>query len=193
MNRLAKIIRIITVPPLLAFMLITLLYAYDMALLGSFFQYCALIFFVSVMPALAYPLQPFIPKFKNMGREGQRSLAFITSVTGYVCGVIFASVTASTITVQIICWTYFVSVFILVLFNKTTRWRASGHACGVAGPIISTIYFIGPQTLPMVLIFALMVWASLRIKRHTLTELILGGSCSIAAFGLVMLIVKVFI
>lgn len=191
MTHLAKTIRILTIPPVLAFAMTTTLFLCDAALLGSFLQYCAMIIFLSVLPILAYPLQPFLPAFKHKGREGQRSLAFIASVIGYLGGIIFAFLTSATQIVHVIYWTYLVSVAVLVIFNKITPWRASGHACGVAGPLCTFVYFIGPQTLPLVLIFALMVWASLKIKRHTPVELILGGADSVLAFFLVLTIARI--
>ena len=185
-DRLAKIIRIITIPPVLAAALAITLFSYDAALIGSTAQFYALLFFLTILPALAYFLQPFLPLYRDKGRAGQRKLAFIASAAGYSCGLIFALVTSATKTVRMIYWTYFVSVLMLTVFNKATPWRASGHACGVVGPISLMVSFIGPQTLPVVLVFALMAWASLRTKRHTPVELILGGIDSVFAFLLVL-------
>ena len=42
---------------------------------------CGLLFLV-VLPLLAYPLQKYIPHFKDSGRDGQRSLAMIFSAAG---------------------------------------------------------------------------------------------------------------
>jgi len=172
-DRLAKIIRIITIPPVLAAALAITLFSYDAALIGSTAQFYALLFFLTILPALAYFLQPLLPLYRDKGRAGQRKLAFIASAAGYSCGLIFALVTSATKTVRMIYWTYFVSVLMLTVFNKATPWRASGHACGVAGPISLMVFF-------------LMAWASLRTKRHTPVELILGGIDSVFAFLLVL-------
>lgn len=192
MNHLAKAIRIITIPPVLAAGLATALFIYDKALLGDNTQFYAMIFFLTILPAFAYLLQPFLPLFREKGRDGQRRLAFIASAAGYICGVIFAFATAAPITVHIIYWTYLVSVLLLTVFNKATQWKASGHACGVTGPMSMLLYFIGPRSLPSILVFVLMAWASLKTKRHTLVELILGGIDSVIAFLLVLLVVNSF-
>lgn len=191
LEKIAKIVRVSTIPPVLVCALATSLYIYDPLLIGGLVHYCALVFFLAVLPVLAYPLQPLIPHYKHKGREGQRTLAFIASVAGYLCGIIFSLVVSAPIATHIIYWTYFISVIILTIFNKFTPWKASGHACGVAGPICAFIYFIGPKTLPVVLIFVIMAWASLKIKRHTLIELVLGGISSVTAFLIVLLAVNI--
>lgn len=192
-DKIAKIVRIATIPPVLACALATALYVYDPFLIGGLIQYFALVFFLTVMPALAYPLQPFIPRFRDKGREGQRTLAFAASVLGYMCGIIFSLVMSAPLAIHIIYWTYFLSVVILTIFNKFTCWKASGHACGVVGPISASIYFIGTDVLPVILIFIMMSWASLKMKRHTIVELILGGISSALAFFIVLLITNIFL
>jgi len=190
MNRLAKILRILTIPPVLAFVLVTVLFVADRTSIGSPVQYGALIVFLSLFPALAYPLQPFLPGFQEKGREGQRELAFFTSVSGYLCGVIFAAATRAPSMVHIICWAYLLSVGILTIFNKITPWRASGHACGVAGPLCALIYFFGSKALPLAIVFALMAWSSIKLKRHALVEIILGGATSLVAFFIALLVIS---
>jgi len=64
----------------------------------------------------------------------------------------------------------------MLLMNKVFRRKASGHACGIVGPILLLFYF--GQVIPAVIgIFAVvMVYvSSLRTKQHTLPQLI-GGS-----------------
>ena len=186
----AKVIRVITIAPIMALLLMTSLYLSDAALLGGLPQYLASIFFLAVLPVLAYPLQSFIPLFKRDKRSGQRKLAFITSVVGYLCGIIFATATNAPMIVHVIYWTYFLSVTLLTAFNSFTPWKASGHACGVCGPVVTMVYFIGPQALTALLIYVALFWASLKMKRHTVTELILGGLDSVFAFAIVLLMTR---
>ncbi|MDR3209196.1 MAG: hypothetical protein LBT36_01015 [Oscillospiraceae bacterium] len=190
MDKLCKVIRAVSVPPLAALVMVSALYIFAPGSLGALPQAIALVVFLTVLPVLAYPLQPLIPGFKGTGRAGQRKLAFIACVVGYACGIAFALLTRAPRTVHIIYWTYFLSVALLTVFNAATKWKASGHACGVAGPLIAMIYFLGARTLPLILAYFAVFWASVRIKRHTPLEFILGGLDSIAAFALVLLVSK---
>ena len=67
--------------------------------------------------------------------------------------------------------------------------KASGHACGVAGPIFSLIYFLGPWVLLGLLLLAAVYWASLSMKRHDKSELLIGSTVPTYAFLLAFLIV----
>ena len=189
MDLMAKFLRVLTIPPVLAVALVSVIFMADQASVGGLVQYGAMILFLAAFPALAYPLQPFLPAFKGRGREGQRELAFFTSVLGYLCGVIFAAVTRAPGMVHIICWSYLLSVGLLTLLNKTTPVKASGHACGVAGPLCALIYFFGAVALPVAVIFALMAWSSIKLKRHGFLEIIFGGATSAIAFFLALLFV----
>ena len=187
---LAKFLRIMTIPPVLAIVLITVIFGADQASFGGYTQYGAMILFIAVFPSLAYLLQPFLPGFKEKGREGQRELAFFTSVLGYLCGVIFAIVTRAPSIIHIICWSYLLSVGLLTLVNKTTPVKASGHACGVAGPLCALIYYFGIIALPVTVVFILMAWSSIKLKRHGCFDIIFGGATSVTAFFLALLVIS---
>jgi len=186
MEKLAKVVRVLTIPPVMALLLIVSLAIRDSSSLGGAFQISALIFFLCALPVLAYPLQPIVPWYNKRGREGQRDLAFVMAGVGYVGGIVFAFLSKAPVLVHVVYWTYAVSVGLLTLFNNVTPWRASGHACGVAGPLAAMVHYIGKTALPFLLIFFAMMWASIKIKRHTLTELVLGGIDSVAAFLIVL-------
>ncbi|MCL1803384.1 MAG: hypothetical protein FWG30_07055 [Eubacteriaceae bacterium] len=189
MNKLAKAVRVMTIPPILAFIVATVFISTNSLALGGLRQYIAMIVFLTLFPALAYPLQPLLPKYKDKGREGQRELAFIASVAGYMCGVAFALASRAPATAQLMYWTYMASVVFLSAFNAFTPWKASGHACGVAGPICALVWLYGARAWPAVAVFFLMAWSSLKLKRHGALEIALGSLASISAFCLVLSII----
>ena len=79
--------------------------------------------------------------------------------------------------------TYFLSIVILTLLNKVIKVRASGHACGIAGPLTLAVYFLGAHSVVWcAVIFAAVIWSSLVLKRHTFGELVWGGLTAVAAF-----------
>ena len=95
-NKIHKIIRILTVAPFMAIVTLSLLLIFKAEIYPNIWYYLLSLFFLGFLPLLAYPLQKFIPFFKNEGRNGQRNLAIIFAVAGYILGCIiglFASYT----------------------------------------------------------------------------------------------------
>jgi hypothetical protein len=188
-QRLAKVIRVITVAPLMALILLLVLYFTKEGFFGNTINFILAIIFLAVFPILGYPLQPVVPYYKDKGREGQRDLAMWMSIAGYVLGVVTAAVMPVSRYLMIIYLTYLISGVSLVLLNKVFKIRASGHACGVAGPVFSLIYFLGPWVLFGVLLLAAVYWASLKMKRHNGSELLIGTSIPTYALLLAFLMV----
>ena len=184
-NTFAKTVRVATVPPLLVTSLLIVLYYGRPDIFRGIADLIAGIAFLAVIPTLAYPLQPFIPGFKGKGRSGQRKLAFITSGLGYVGGMIYALAGGVTHQLLIVFGSYFLSVIALTVFNAVLKRKASGHSCGVVGPLIFTVYFLGwGWLIPCVILAAAVVWSSLALKRHTSSDMFLGGLCAMLSFFL---------
>lgn len=187
MDRIAKIIRYATVAPIMALAaLLTLLFAKPEVYGGTASFVCAVLF-LTVTPLLAYPLQRFCPHFKDKGRDGQRSLAMIFAVAGYILGFAANFIVGSKSDIgaisamQIIYLEYLLSGACIFIFNKCFHLKASGHACGVVGPAALLIYFgLYPAAIIGAVVTALVFWASLRSKRHTARQLIGGMLIPIA-------------
>ena len=176
MNTLSKLIRRFTVPPVFAVGLLLIVYAIFPQYFGSIWQLFGGIFFLALLPTLAYPLQKYIPHFKDRGREGQRTLAMIFSFSGYLLGTVLTLVTRAPIELFAIYLAYLLCGIGVVLLNKLIHLKASGHACGIVGPIIMLIYF-GlwiPAVIGTLLVIPVYV-ASLQTKQHTAPQLLCGS------------------
>lgn len=185
----AKTIRTITIPPLLVSTLLVLLYFIRPEIYRSIGDMIAAIIFLALIPTSAYPLQKLIPRLRDTGRKGQRMLAFVMSIVGYTSGFAFAWFTGVTNELKFIYGTYLVSVILLVVFNKLLHFKASGHACGVFGPLIHAVYFMGwGWLLPCAAALAAVIWSSLYLTRHTKSELFFGGMSAAAAFLFCMIV-----
>ena len=108
---------------------------------------------------------------------------------GYILGLVSVLFLPVSNYLLVIYLTYLISGVSLVLLNKVFKIKASGHACGVAGPIFSLIYFLGPWVLLGLLLLAAVYWASLSMKRHDKSELLIGSTVPTYAFLLAFLIV----
>ncbi|NLK92246.1 MAG: hypothetical protein GX273_03820 [Bacteroidales bacterium] len=183
-GKFAGIIRKFTVAPIMAFIMLVILYLKDSSLFGGFTNFILSILFLTIFPLLAYPLQPFIKQYKNKGREGQRTLAMIFAVAGYIGGCLSGFLLHAPKSIRIIYLCYLLSGALITLFNKFLHLRASGHACGVTGPLIILMYFRMTAGYLGVPILAVVWWASLKIRRHTIWQLIGGSMISIVSLGI---------
>ena len=173
-ERIARIVSILTVVPLVALFTITLLYINFKEDFQGFFWYFYSILFLTILPICAYPLKYILPSYRNSGRGGERKLAFILAILGYVLGSFFVFILKGSLIVKKIFSVYFTSGIILTFINKSLKFRASGHACGVSGPITLLYHFFGNPILFLYLIIPLIFWARIKLKRHTYKELIAG-------------------
>jgi len=188
---LAKIVRTISIPPLMVLaMLVIVFFTNDAVFAGSWLNLLLAILFLALIPIAAYPAQPLIPKYKKRGREGQRDLALLFTPIGYTGAVVYGLIAHISDGLLVIYLSYFLSVGVLLFFNKIIKFRASGHMCSITGPLMLFVYFVGWKALaPSALLWGLICWASLTLKRHTLPEVIGGcASCGIG-FALGLLIV----
>lgn len=140
------------------------------------------VLFLTILPISAYPLQPLIPKYRDQKREGQRNLAILMGVTGYIIGILWAIIFDIPESLLFIFMVYFLSGIGIVIFNKLIKLRASGHACGVMGPFLILINFIGSKAILGILVIISVFWSSIKMKRHTPLQLILGTMIPVVAF-----------
>lgn len=187
-SKAAKFVRTVTVAPIMAFATLILLYVVRPVIFGGIFQFLMAVLFLTVLPLLAYPLQKALPGFRDQGRDGQRKLAFIMAVVGYICGTVFAFAAGAPKGVRQIYLTYLISGVILSILNKIVKIKASGHACGVAGPVALLVHFCGLNGYWALLILPVVYWACLVMKRHTPSQLLLGTITPLISLVLVLLI-----
>ncbi len=136
MNKIYLIIRKITIPPVFATFLLLLIYFLRPIYFNNTVQFVYSIIFLSIFPVMAYPLQKYITKFKDKGRDGQRTLAMIFSFLGYLAGTVIAFLCSMSIELKIIYLEYLFCGITILVFNKVFKQKASGHACGIVGSVL---------------------------------------------------------
>ena len=150
----AKIIRVVTVPPVFAALLTTILYiAMGDAAFANRFHYAEAVFSLSLLPVVPYALCAVIPALKKRGRKFERTVALIFSVTGYFMGAAFAFFGGGVQVEKVMFATYLCSGLLLAILSFIFKYRASGHACGVAGPVAMLTAYLGAAFLPAALLF----------------------------------------
>ena len=178
--KFAKIVRIITVAPVMAMAALSVMFAVVPSVFGKWYLYAIAMLFLGVLPLLAYPLQPVIPHFKDKGREGQRTLAMIFAVSGYVLGCITNLFLSAPVSLWIIYLDYLISGILVLVINKAIGLKASAHACGVAGPTALVMYLgVNAVLVPGIILYLGALWASVKMKRHTWQQFIGGAFISL--------------
>lgn len=168
-----KVIRVLTVAPLMACLLLA-------GCLGIGSVFCDTgdiitgFFCLTILPLLAYPMQPVIPKFKDKGRDGQRDLAIVFAVVGYVIGTIYCLLFSKSREMLYIFLSYFVSG-VLIFVSTALHLKASGHACGIIGPMMLAAFLHISWWWVYIPLYVIVMIASIKMKRHTPREFILGG------------------
>lgn len=181
LNIPAKAIRIVTLPPVIALIaLIILWYSRPDYFAGSW-EFFVGVGSLTVLPLVPYVIQPFFPRLS--GRKLQRSLAVGASVLGYLACNIVAWATNAGDGLKTLYLTYLLSVAAIALFGLVFRVKCSGHACGLFGPIAFLCVYVSLWYVLGFLLLAPMFWASLKMKRHKLSELILGCAVTTAALA----------
>jgi len=68
----------------------------------------------------------------------------------------------------------------LLILNIVVKYKASGHAAGVAGPIGAMIYLFGLAAAPLLALLPIISWARVRSKGHTFLQTVIGSALSFA-------------
>lgn len=186
---LGKAIRALSVPPLMASVLLVTLFVLRPYTYLTTLDFIMALVFLAVLPLLAYPLSYIIPSIRKKSRSGQRNLAFALCALGYLGALIYAYLIPVSQALLFVFLTYAISVAFLLLLNKVIKVKASGHACSVVGPLIMLVYLIGwPAVIPCTLAVGLVAWSSVYTESHSLAELLAGGMCAALAFLISFLI-----
>ena len=189
-NNFAKIIRIISVPPIMVTFLLVILNTARPDIFRNNVEVLISIVLLGIVPVLAYPFQFLSSSLEDKGRIMQRKLAFIFSLIGYATALLWAILVHTSKELLMICSTYFISVVILTFFNKVLKKRASGHACSITGPLVFLIYLVDWKLIfPCIIIAMLIFWSSLYLQRHTKTDLFYGVLSTLLAFALSFIII----
>lgn len=188
LNTLSLLIRKITIPPVFATLLLVLVYSFYPTHFGNIWQLFLGVIFLAVLPVLAYPMQKYIPKFKDKGRDGQRTLAMIFSFVGYLLGTIVAFACSTPDELKVVYLEYLLCGIAILIFNKVFKLKASGHTCGIVGPVLLLAYFKQyiAALAGAVLIIPVFI-SSVKTKRHTPKQLVGGSLIPLAVLCIVVL------
>jgi hypothetical protein len=137
--------------------------------------------FISLIPLCS--LLFYIPgKSKNWSRiiKRQRNASFILMIISFPIGFIVLRLIDAPRIFEAIAVNYTLITLGLIIFNLILRYKASGHAAGVAGPVAAVLYFFGFIASPLVSLIPLAIFARIAAKGHNFWELVTGSVMSIS-------------
>lgn len=171
----AKRIRTITAPHFMAFVLTTILYiGMGREAFITPVHYLDSLFTLCLLPLLGYVICRAVPSLKSRGRRLERVLAIVFSLLGYLLGVAFALIGVGTKTELTLYFTYLISGLLTAICSFVFKFKASGHACGVSGPAAMLSMYMGPVYALSFAVLIPVYISSLKLERHTLSQLIAG-------------------
>jgi hypothetical protein len=109
----------------------------------------------------------------------QRLASFVLMIVSYPIGWIVLRLTDAPRIYQAIAASYSLITLGLIVFNLILRYKASGHAAGVAGPVAAALYSFGWIALPLLSLIPLTIFARMAAKGHRFWELVVGAAMSI--------------
>ena len=123
-QKLAKAIRVISAPPFAAAAFALILYFNPAGAIVRRDQLVACLLGLSVGPVLAYPISAAL----HTGREKQRVIAMYISLLSYGILLVWSLLRPNSSEFRFVCMTYFMSVIMLIVFNRLLHVRSSGHS-----------------------------------------------------------------
>lgn len=185
-----EVVRVITAPHFMALLLASLLYlTLGSNAFASPLHYLEAVFTLTLLPMFAYLLCRLIPSLRDRGRKFERGVAIIFSLFGYVLATFFALLDGGTNVELTMYFTYLLSGFFTALFS-IFGFKASGHACGTSGPAALLSYCASPVYIPLFCLLIPVYKSSLKLKRHTVSQLVVGTVIPIIALVVANVIVN---
>jgi small-conductance mechanosensitive channel len=108
----------------------------------------------------------------------QRIASFVIMLVSYPVGWLILAWTGAPLIFTAVAAIYTFVTLGLFIFNLLLRYKASGHAAGVCGPIAAVIYIFGIAAIPLLLLLPLIIWARLAAEGHNFWQTIVGATMS---------------
>lgn len=110
----------------------------------------------------------------------QRIASFVFMIVSYPLGFAVLRLTHAPKVYEAIAATYTLVTLGLIVFNLVLRYKASGHAAGVAGPVAAMIFLYGLIAAPLIALIPLTTWARVSAKGHDVWQTVVGAVLSLA-------------
>ncbi|WP_407414522.1 hypothetical protein [Methanobrevibacter sp.] len=187
--RLAKTISTFTNPPIIS---IPLFFIICLTLSINNLWEFPLLELISLVFASILPMAIILSWAKKSGndndisRREDRFTPLIIGTVSYFIGFLICRFLGLNdfLTFLLLCYT--VNTFLVMLI--TTQWKISIHTTGLSGPVCALIILLGPVGALFGLLYPIVIWSRVTLKKHTMAQAIAGG-----VFGFIMTAVEMFL
>ena len=184
--KIANAISTFTNPPIICiplFLLISFVLASNGNPFSSSFSFDWMLFakceiislvFASVLPmAIIIYWAKKLNTDKDISNREDRFIPLIVGVLSYLIGFVisFFFELPNFLTILLLC--YAVNTFIVMLI--TSLWKISIHTTGLSGPVAALIMLLGPIGALFGLLYPVLIWSRVTLKKHTMAQAIAGG------------------
>lgn len=110
---------------------------------------------------------------RDISNRSDRYMPLIVGIVSYFIGFlicIFLNLD-NFLTLLLLC--YSVNTGVVLLF--TTQWKISVHTTGLSGPVAALILLLGPVGSLLGILYPMVIWSRVLLKKHTLSQAICGG------------------
>lgn len=110
---------------------------------------------------------------KDISNRSDRFIPLIVGIISYFIGFLISLIfnLDNFLTCLLLC--YSINTGVVLLF--TTKWKISVHTTALSGPVAALILLLGPIGAFFGLIYPVLIWSRVLLKKHTLSQAICGG------------------
>jgi membrane-associated phospholipid phosphatase len=141
---------------------------------------------IAVVFAFILQIASFIYFYKNnlisdidANVKDERTLPYLLSIVIFIVGFILLLIIEAS-NISIAFWFCYISnTFLVILINK--KLKISIHAMGVSGPLALFTFTLGIDALLFLPILVAVGWSRIKLKCHSLTEVVAGAVLGFAS------------
>ena len=194
-QKVAKAISAVTNPPIICIPLFLIICAVLSFENGTFnISKFAVLELISLIFTSALPLAIILLWAKRIGTDrdisnrSDRYMPLIIGIVSYIIGFMICLVfnLDHFLTALLLC--YATNTGVVLLF--TIKWKISVHTTALSGPVAALILLLGPLGAIFGVIYPVLIWSRVLLKKHTLAQAISGG---VQGFFLTVLEMYLFI
>lgn len=187
--RLAKTISTFTNPPIICiplFIIICLTLSIDNLWEFPVLELISIIF-ASILPmAIILFWAKKTGNDNDISKRQDRPIPLIVGTVSYFIGFLISKFLGLNDFLTFLLLCYSINTFIVMLI--TTQWKISIHTTGLSGPVCALIILLGPIGALFGLLYPVLIWSRVTLKKHTMSQAIAGG-----VFGFIMTAVEMFL
>lgn len=109
----------------------------------------------------------------DISNRSDRYTPLIVGIISYFIGflICFFLGLDNFLTCLLLCYSINTGVVLII----TTKWKISVHTTGLSGPVGALILLLGPSGALFGILYPILIWSRVLLKKHTLAQAITGG------------------